>query len=394
MRLLVLSSDFPRPDKASGDLRLYTILQLLAGKHDVVYCAIDNNGLEKKPDEDDVLLSAIGIKPGSGNLFETLRVFQPELVWFEFYYLALSFGSLVRRQLPRALQVVDSVDVHFNRLAARARLTGSKPDQDRAAAVRGQELAAYASADLVLAVSEDDKRILLEALPALAVDVVPNIHRIPPFPDFGKRRFGELIFIGNFGHEPNVDAVKYFCKDVLPLITARRPEVVLKIIGSNSTPDIAALAGQHVEVLGHVPDTAPFLEHAYISVAPLRYGGGMKGKVGEAMSFGLPVVTTSFGAEGFGLKPGRELLVADGAADFAACVNQLLDDPELHHRIARSGYEFISANYSVTAVDGILQATLQQVASRGPKPTHLKDRLVAEVRRLYEQHLAWRVRAR
>lgn len=394
MRLLFIAGEFPRPDKASGDLRLYTILQLLAGRHDVVFCAVTNSGLEKLPADDDISLNDIGIKAGSGNLLRTLQVFQPELVCFEFYYQAISYGSLIRRQLPRALQIIDSVDVHFNRLAARARLTGSKPDQDRAAAVRGQELAAYASADLVLAVSEDDKRILLEALPALAVDVVPNIHRMPPFPDFGKRRFGELIFIGNFGHEPNIDAVNYFCKDVLPLITARRPEVVLKIVGSNATPEIGALAGQHVEVLGYVPDTAPFLEQAYISVAPLRYGGGMKGKVGEAMSFGLPVVTTAFGAEGFGLKPGRDLLVADGAVEFASHVNRLLDDTELHHRIARSGYEFIRANYSVAAVDGILQSTIQRVATRRPKRTHLKDRLAAEVGRLYEQHLAWRVKAR
>ena len=198
---------------------------------------------------------------------------------------------------------------------------------------------------------------------------------MPPFPNPAKRRYGELVFVGGFKHDPNVDAMLYFCHEVMPRIAAARPHARLKIIGSHPPPAIQALAGEHVDVLGFVPETAPYLESAYISVAPLRYGGGMKGKVGEAMSFGLPVVTTSYGAEGFGLRPDEDLLIGDTADSFTAKVIALLDDANLHNRIARRGYNFIEEHFSVPAVEQRLALTMQRL-------THLPLRVIPLRRRL------------
>src|SRR5581483_10434832 len=96
----------------------------------------------------------------------------------------------------------------------------------------------------------------------------------------------------------------YFTSAILPKIVDAVPDVKLRIVGNAPPEEIVRLASQHVEVVGYVPDTKPYLQKSVISVAPLRFGGGMKGKVGEAMSYGLGVVTTSFGAEGFGLTAG------------------------------------------------------------------------------------------
>ena len=266
-----------------------------------------------------------------------------------------------------------------------------KPEHDATAKdIKMRELVAYASADMIIVVSENERTLLRCELPGTVAEVIPNIHAVPAFPDPNKRRYGELVFVGGFNHDPNVDAMRYFCRDVLPLITATCPAARLKIIGSNPPQAIHALASEHVDVLGYVPETAPHLESAYISVAPLRYGGGMKGKVGEAMSYGLPVVTTMFGAEGFGLEPGKDLLIGDTAESFSAKVLALLHDAGLHTRIARSGYDFIARHYSVPAVERMLNATIEKLADLSPRKIPLRRQLKIFIQQFYARHVAWR----
>lgn len=392
--ILVIADSFPRPDKASGDLRLFTILHILADKHEIVFCALDGSGALNQDERSSELLRSAGVRAGCENLQKTLQTFRPEIVWFEFFYSARSYCYLIRRNLPDTIQVIDSVDVHFNRLTTLARLTGNDADWAKAAHVKQQELAAYSASDVVIAVSEDDKRILKKELPSHPVEVVPNIHKVPALPDVRKRQFGELVFVGSFGHEPNIDAAVYLCKDIMPLILGVYPTARLKIIGSNPTAEILNLASDHVDVLGYVPDTAPFLERAYISVAPLRFGGGMKGKVGEAMSFGLPVVTSSFGAEGFGLESGRDLLVGNTPEDFAGHVIRLLDDSEFYGRIARNGRSFIETHYSVAAAERLLESVIHRIKHLPRKKLAFSRRLQVDFERLYERHVAWRFGAK
>ncbi len=392
MHLLVISATFPTPDQASGDLRFYTLLLLLARKHNVLFCALNADGTAKPSNDGGALLEQAGIASGEMDLLHALKHFKPDIVWFEFYnQVRPEHLALLQHYCPQARLVVDSVDVHFNRLATKARLTGKSEDLAEAQEVKLQELAAYANADMVIAVSEDDRQLIRQALPDMPVEIIPNIHAVPAFPDKTKRRFGELVFVGGFKHAPNVDAMQYFCREVMPLITAARPLARLKIIGSHPPQVIHDLAGEHVDVLGYVPETAPHLQSAYISVAPLRYGGGMKGKVGEAMSYGLPVVTTSFGAEGFGLTPGEDLLIGDTAESFAAQVITLLDDADLHDRIARHGYHFIEQHYSVHVVKGLIDATMQRLTTLPPRVIPLRQHLQRCSQDWYRRHIAWRI---
>ena len=391
LNLLIIADAFPEPDKASGDLRFFRLLTSMARKNQVLFCALNTNGTIQSPNDAAARLEEVGVTMGVIDLTHVVKHFEPDIVWFEFYYHARQdYLRLLHRRCPRAKIVVDSVDLHFNRLEARARFTGMPEDKAAAKVVKARELAAYARADMVIAVSKDDRELLQRELPGTPVEIIPNIHAMPEFPDSTKRRYGELVFVGGFKHDPNLDAMLYFCRDVLPRITAACPEARLKIIGSNPPQAIHALASEHVEVLGYVPKTAPHLESAYISVAPLRYGGGMKGKVGEAMSYGLPVVTTMFGAEGFGLEPGKDLLIGDTAESFAAKVLALLHDAELHTRIARSGYDFIARHYSVPAVEGMLDASIEKLANLSPRKIPLMRQLKTFIQQFYARHVAWR----
>ncbi len=388
-KILTIADSYPRPDQASGDLRFFTLLSLMAREYEVVFCALNAEGAVKARDQAGVGLERIGITLGEVDLLHTLGQFTPDIVWFEFHHqVRRDYLSLIERHCPKARIVVDSVDVHFNRLEAHARLTGKAEDQEAANAMKVRELAAYACADMVIAVTVADSRLILEELPRTRVAVVPNIHDIPAFPDPLKRNPGELLFVGGFKHDPNVDAVLYFCREIMPRIVAIRPQTCLKIIGSHPPREIFTLASAAIAVAGYVPNMAPHLESAFISIAPLRYGGGMKGKVGEAMSYGIPVVTTRFGAEGFGLEPEHDLLIGDTPEDFATQVVRLLDDAELHARIAKNGYDFIERCYSVPVVAGLLDACLRQLAEL-PRRSWT-SRVLAPLRTLYRRQLEWR----
>ncbi|MEI7981423.1 MAG: glycosyltransferase, partial [Bacteroidota bacterium] len=123
------------------------------------------------------------------------------------------------------------------------------------------------------------------------------------------------------------------------------------IIGSDPTPEVEALANvPGIKVLGYVPETKPYLEMAAVSVAPLRVGGGMKGKVNEAMAHGIPVVATHIGAQGFDAIHGKNMMITDDAAEFASCVNTLLDDDVLQQNMGLAGQELNSAICSHRAV--------------------------------------------
>jgi len=393
VNILAIAYMVPEPDQASGDLRFFTILEMLAGFGKVSLVLRDIAEWRAKSTDYpryQTLLAQAGVELLENGVHAALSAKQYDLVIFEFYHPAIEFGKLARHLQPRARIVVDSVDVHFNRLAAKAMLTGSADDLREAEATRVEELAAYRAADLVAVVSEEDSQLILANLPGLVITVLPNVHTIHERPGRISREFGRLVFVGSFRHSPNVDAMLYFVGEVMPLIRRRIQGVRLSIVGSHPTNEINALAGEDVEVLGYVPDTAPYLQSAYISIAPLRYGGGLKGKVGEAMSHGLPVVTTSYGAEGFGLTSGQDLLLADTSAEFADAIVSVLEDAQLHEALSKAGHHFIDEHYSPQAMRSRLVHFLDLVERTPPARLPLTTLLARKARVFYERHLGWR----
>ena len=158
------------------------------------------------------------------------------------------------------------------------------------------------------------------------------------------------MFIGGFEHTPNVDGVLWFVEHVLPSVARSIPDVVLHVVGSKAPEEIRRLDSRHVKVAGFVPDVDPVFDAARVFVSPLRYGAGMKGKIGQAMCAGLPVVTTSVGSEGMLLVDRQNAMVTDDPAAFAAAVVEVYRDPELWTRLSRSGRRHVEAHFSAAAV--------------------------------------------
>jgi len=192
-----------------------------------------------------------------------------------------------------------------------------------------------------IAVSEEDREALLGLDSGLDVAVVPNGVDTEYFrgPLLCADSQAEkpcappnLVFTGTMDFRPNIDAMTWFCKSIFPQIIQRVPDVHLYIVGKNPTSRVRELAGPSVTVTGEVEDVRPYLAKAAVYVVPMRYGGGVRLKVLEAMAYGVPIVSTRFGAEGVMVRDGENILLAQATRDgeeFARKVLELLDRPAL-----------------------------------------------------------------
>lgn len=230
---------------------------------------------------------------------------------------------------------------------------------------RLEELAACRAVRHVLAVSEADRRRLLGLDPSLDVTVAPNgvdLEYFAPAPTRRPTR-PEAVFVGKMDYRPNVDGVLWLCREVLPRIRRVEPEFRLTIVGANPVGEVVALDGSDgVRVTGRVPDTRPYLRGAAVAVVPLRAGSGTRLKILEAFALGCAVVSTAIGCEGIDVEPGRHLLVADDAADFARAVTGLLRNAEDRERLGREARRLVEARYgwptTISIVERVLEAAI------------------------------------
>lgn len=234
--------------------------------------------------------------------------------------------------------------------------------------LRGDELAAFGSADGVCTCSAADERRVRADLPAARVAVIPNAADVEHF----RPRAGDpppdgrtVVFFGLLSTWPNTDGVLHFLRDIWPRIAAARPAARCKIIGARPPASVRALAGPRVEVTGLVPDLRPHLAAAAALVVPLRLGSGTRLKIVEGLAMAKAIVSTALGAEGLDAVPGRDLLVADAPAAFADAVVRLLDDPGLAARLGEAGRRLAVERYSWSAAAERLEGFYREILAAG-----------------------------
>ena len=357
--VLFFYPELPAPGRSAGHARAWEIAFALAaaGYRTTLACE-HTSGYEAAIPS----LEAAGIEVVAGDRAGDLdgllrRGFDVAVV--SFHNLAARVIPVLRAVSPRTRIVVDSVDIHYLRMERAAAVSGSPGEAELAARVRRHELAVYAAADLVLAVTEVERATLAGLLP-VPVDVVGNVHHVPGrvAPAAGR---GGALFIGSYAHAPNVDAVSWLCDAILPRLAGRVDPVV--IAGAGLPPDLAAAArAAGATAAGYVESVEDELAGRRMSIAPLRYGAGLKGKVGEAMAAGVPVVGTSVAAEGFD-GPERGMIVADTAAEFAEAMARLARDDELWARLSAGGREIVADGLGPAACRAALERVITAVAA-------------------------------
>lgn len=210
-------------------------------------------------------------------------------------------------------------------------------------------------AEVVVAVSEADAGALRQLDPSLEPLVVPNgvdTERYHPgLPDDVPLQHPAVVFTGKMDYRPNVDAMLWFHGRVWPLVRRAAPDARLYVVGKSPHPRLAPLSHDpSVTVTGWVPEVLPYLGGADVVVAPMRTGGGTQLKVLEAMATGRPLVTTTFGAEGVGLTPGRHALVEDEPGGMARAIATLLTDANAGRALGAAGRELVVERFDWSVV--------------------------------------------
>jgi sugar transferase (PEP-CTERM/EpsH1 system associated) len=230
------------------------------------------------------------------------------------------------------------------------------------------ERAACQEAGHIVAVSHTDAELMRSMLGVSDITVVPTGVDIGYFArPAANPQIAEIVFAGSMDWLPNVDGVTYFVREVLPLIRRRRPECKFAIVGRTPPESILKLGRTipGVLVTGTVKDVRPYMWGALVSVVPLRIGGGTRLKIYEAMAAGLPVVSTTVGAEGLEVHPPDDIRIADDPKDLAAHCIELLENERRGRELAARAREMVVANYSWETVAELFARVLEQAAGIG-----------------------------
>ncbi|MBI2827729.1 MAG: glycosyltransferase [Acidobacteria bacterium] len=229
--------------------------------------------------------------------------------------------------------------------------------------MRRYEAQACNRAGLTIAVSEVDRELLVGNAPGASVCAIPTGVDTSYFsPNGCPERPSALVFTGAMDWYPNEDAILFFLDAILPSIRRKVPEVSLTVVGRNPTPRLqTAAADVGVRVTGTVDDVRPYMADAALYVVPLRIGGGTRLKIFEALAMGKAVVSTTVGAEGLPLIPGKHFLQADDPADFARAVVSLLRDPVRRRALGTAGRGLVEERYSWPQVAREFEARLEEV---------------------------------
>ena len=354
-QVVVVDDRTPTPDRDAGSARMLDILRALGEWCHPVFVTTSKQVWP----EYEKLLRSEGVETASaldlrrllkGRAFRAAVVSRPEV--------AAGVMGTIRRADPRVKVIFDTVDLHFVRLGREAELSGDRALLREAERYRKTETRLARASDLVWFASSTDAEAMARVAPGLPSAVVPTIHRAraggPPFA--GREH---LLFVGNFRHRPNEDGVRFFVREVLPRVRRELPGVELLLVGDAAPQEFAQLSGEGVRLLGYVPDLEPLFARARVFVAPIRFGAGIKGKIGEALAHALPVVTTAVGAEGMSLRDGEEALIADTAEEFAAAVVRLYRDEGLWRRLASNAHAHVERHFSPRVVGRIVNDSVR-----------------------------------
>lgn len=379
-RALVLDHCTPTPDQDAGSITAVNIMRIMQGLGLKVTFAPEDNFLYMEPYTRD--LQRIGVECLYAPYVTSLEQHLAECG--EQYDVVVVFRVLaaernlatIRKYCPNAKLVFHTSDLHYLRELRGAELAASVELRQKAEQTKARELRVIRAADAAIVHSSIEKEMLDAELAsdgcANNIFLFPWAIEIPGTQVPFEQRDG-MVFVGGFQHQPNVDAVLYFAREIFPLVRQRVPEAVFRIVGSRVTPEVQALAGNGIEVVGFVEDLQPVLDQCRMSVVPLRYGAGIKGKIGTSLSYGLPCVSTSIGVEGMELTESDGVLVADAPSAFADAVVRMHQDAALWSSCSRGGLDFVKRNYSLDAGVEVVRRILHDI---GVPKGKLKQRAI------------------
>lgn len=374
--LLLIHEVLPHHDRSGSDLRLMSVVREIRRQgHRLTYLARHAANYDKYAPQLEALgvrviaddpdrLRAIGEDRATAWSFQELlqREHFTAAMLFHWFWsgasVAEDYLDDIRRHSPQTRLLLLTDDRHGERERRLSQCTGALADFERGNGFEARELEAYRRADLVLHISESDKQRFLELCPTLPTELLPmQVDLAEPGPAFAER--SGILFLGNFENLANRDALAWFLDSIWPLVLQQDPALQLLVVG-NATPVDLQEQHRNIQCIGRVDDLAPLLARARVFAAPIRYGTGINTKNLQALAHGLPLVTTTIGAEGLQLLHGVDSLIADTPQSFADALLRLHRDADLWERLAAAGRQTVASNFSSTQ----LAAQIEKILAR------------------------------
>jgi glycosyltransferase involved in cell wall biosynthesis/radical SAM superfamily enzyme YgiQ (UPF0313 family) len=374
LRIAFVDTNTPCFDVGSSSLRIHRIVKILVAQgHRIDYLHMNHHPSDQRYKAAfEGAVQFIKATPTVNSFRDYLLCHgggDPDVVWItnlwalDYTSFALQLTQWLRKNRPQIKVIVDTMDLHYKKFLRRFRLSGRPQEREMAERFLELERKLYPLANRVLAVTEVEKRDILAHAGPCRVEVVPNIHPVrPQSPDIRRRR--HMCFLGAFRIAHNLDAVHWFLREVQPHILRNAPDVQFHILGHGNEAFRETLeAYPNVKVVGYVEDAEQAVAQYRLFVCPMIYGAGMKGKLGTAAAAGTPFVTTTIGAEGFGLVNGRHCFIADRPEEFAARCLDLLYDDELWDRFRVNATDLLRSRFSVETVGQRIDRLLASLAA-------------------------------
>lgn len=367
-QVLVIGYVWPEPASSAAGTRMMQLLEYFQLQECSVTFATTAS---PTPYSEDLTAKGITVEKitlNSNTFNDFIEKLSPEFVVYDRYMMEEQFGWRVAQTCPDALTILDTEDLHFLRQFRQKKMKDPNlPEsalKDSELAMR--EIASIYRCDLSLIISEAEMNLLknnfqlpedlLLYLPFMQEQITSEVKKA--LPSFEDRN--DFISIGNFKHTPNVDAVQYLKKEIWPLIHKKLPEAKMLIYGAYPTLGIQQLHEPKMNFLvkGRAENAGEVVRAAKVSLASLRYGAGLKGKITEAIQCGTPVVTTETGAEGMLGRNENKLKIASTPTEFAETAISLYISKEKWSKAAENGLELINRLFSKQHFHDILTARI------------------------------------
>ncbi|WP_158586598.1 glycosyltransferase [Henriciella mobilis] len=357
VRILIFDAEVPKPDKDSGSVTAYQYISILCElgysvtfvpanlKWEGRYC----RELQKLGAE---VIYAPYVTDAHGFMLDNGGDF--DLVIMSRVTTGGQFFTAFKERYQEIPVIFDTVDIHHLRLQRESELNGSEETARLAEDLKQLELQCIQRADATIVVSDYEVEYLRNEVGPFPDVVIPLIYE--PFErttGFADRM--DVAFVGGYRHPPNIDAVHYLVEDIWPKVRALEIGATLHIIGSHMPADFNELSAPDISIVGFVDDLESYLSNIRLTVAPLRYGAGVKGKVGNSLRMGVPVVASGVAAEGMGLRNKQHAAIENGAAAIARAIARVYQDEEEWEALSRAGQAYVQELFGREAAKRKLQ---------------------------------------
>jgi GT2 family glycosyltransferase/SAM-dependent methyltransferase/glycosyltransferase involved in cell wall biosynthesis len=360
-RIIMVDATLPRPDHDAGSYRCSQLIGLFL-KFGYHITFIPDNREHAQPYLNNLQQLGVEVLYGHWPIVELIGEFsdQVKLLWISRRQVALNHSSLLYELSPGTPWIYDTVDLHFLRELREAEITDDSRQKIMAQMNKDVELNLIKHASATVVVSAEEKNLLESEVENAKIHVIGIAHEVKKKQlSFTQR--SDILFVGSFLHPPNVDAMLWCCEEIWPIIKKELPEVKLIVAGANPPEELLNKHCADINVRGWVENLQELHDKCRVFFAPLRYGAGVKGKIGESLASGLPVVTTPIGVEGLGLTDGQDVLIGENAADLAKQVIELYTNESLWNRLSEEGQLKVHEGSGIRQMEHTLKSLLSDV---------------------------------